>query len=71
MNINLKEKKLNLFNPETSVTIRHQCDIYRLTELRTNIKLGERAFKYCAPRLYNKISAEVKNLEEKKIQERT
>ena len=60
-------KKLNLFNLETSVTIRHQRDIYRLTEPRTNIKLGERAFKYCAPRLYNGISAEVKNLEEKKF----
>ena len=63
-------KKLDLFNPETNVTIRHQCDIYRLIEPRTNIKLGERAFRYCAPRLYNKISVEVKNLEEKKFKKK-
>ena len=56
-----------MFNPETSVTIRHQRDIYRLTEPRTNNNLGERVFKYCAPTLYNRISAEVKNLEEKKF----
>ena len=63
-------KKLDLFNPETNVIIRHQCDIYRLTEPRTNTKLGERAFRYCAPRLYNKISVEVKNLEEEKFKKK-
>ena len=58
---------LNLFKPDTNVTIRHENDTYRLSEPRTNGKLGERAFKHCAPRLYNKILLVLKDLEEIKF----
>ena len=52
---------------ETSITIRHTSDIHRLFEPRTDCKLGERSFKYYAPRLYNKLPSELKNIQDDEI----
>ena len=62
--------KLSRFSQETNITVRHTCDVLRLFEPRTNCKLGERTFKHIAPRLYNKLPLEIKNIQdEKKFQE--
>ena len=54
------------FNLETNVNVRHASDRHRLFEPRTNSKFGESAFKYCAPRLYNKLPSEMKEIEDEK-----
>ena len=53
---------LNFFRPETNVTIRHASEIHRLSVPTANSKIGERAFHHYAPRLYNKIPPEMKNI---------
>ena len=50
---------LNLFEPGTDVTIQQANVNYILFHPRPKKeKLVERAFKYCAPTLYNKIPTE-------------
>ena len=56
--------QLNNFRLGTNVSVRHASDEHRLSEPRTNCKLGERAFKYIVPRLYNKLPIEMKNIQE-------
>ena len=46
----------------TKYIIRLANEVNRLYEPRTNTKYGERAFNYCAPRLYNKVPLEIRNL---------
>ena len=53
---------INLFEPDMSVTVRHAGERHRLFEPRTTSKLEDRAFKYCAPRLYNKLPTSMKNI---------
>ena len=53
---------LNKLRLETNVIIRHTSDSHRLFEPRTTCKIGERTFKYCAPRLYNKLPNEMKTI---------
>ena len=55
---------LCLFEPETNVTVRHARERLRLSEPRTNCKIGERTFAHYAPRLYNRIPQEMKTLHE-------
>ena len=57
---------LEFFRPETNVVVRHASETYRLSEPRTNCKFGERAFEHSAPRLYNKIPLEMKDIKEEK-----
>ena len=59
-------KYLKTFRLETNIVVRHESDIHRLFEPRTNCKLGERAFKYAAPRLYNKLPFEMRNIRDVK-----
>ena len=54
---------LSLFRPESNVTVRHASETNRLSEPRTNCALGERAFNHCAPRLFNKLPPEIKNID--------
>ena len=53
---------LKTFEQRTNVTTRQASEINRLQEPRTNCNYGERAFSYCAPRLYNKTPLEIRNL---------
>ena len=53
---------LTFYVPETNVTVRHASEPYRLFEPRTNSKFGERAFGHCAPRLYNRLPPEIRNI---------
>ena len=46
----------------TNQATRLANEVNRLYEPRTNTKYGERAFKFCAPRLYNKVPTEIWNL---------
>ena len=55
---------LTSFGLETNVTVRHASDTNRLFEPRTENCFGERAFKYFAPRLYNRLPREMKNIQE-------
>ena len=55
---------LSFFRPETNVTVRHASELHRLFEPRTNCKLGERAFEHSAPRLYNKLPSELKDIQD-------
>ena len=57
---------LSFFRPETNVTVRHASELYRLFEPRTSCKLGERAFVHCAPRLFNKLPPDMKNIQEER-----
>ena len=57
---------LNPLTLNTGVTVRHANDKHRLFEPRTNCKLGERSFKYSAPRLYNRLPNEIKNIQDVK-----
>ena len=59
-------KHLSRVRLETNVTIRHTSDIHRLFEPRTDSKLGERSFRYSAPRLYNNLPSDLKNIEDEK-----
>ena len=52
------------FGLETNVTVRHANDAHRLFEPRTNRNIGERAFKYHAPRLYNRLPLEMRQMQE-------
>ena len=40
--------------------LRHDTDIHRLLEPRSNFDIGFRAFERCAPRLYNKLPSDIK-----------
>ena len=53
---------LKIFEQRANVTTRQASEINRLHEPRTNCIYGERAFSYCAPRMYNKIPLEIRNL---------
>ena len=55
-------KMLNRYDPGTNLTTRLADEIDRLHEPRTNTIYGERAFSYCAPRLFNKLPTEIRNL---------
>ena len=57
-------KHLSRVRLETNVTIRHTSDIHRLFEPRTDSKLGERSFRYNAPRLYNNLPSDLKNIQD-------
>ena len=57
---------LSFYRPETNVTIRHASEPYRLFEPRTNSKFGEKAFEHCAPRLYNRLPPEIRNIQDEK-----
>ena len=57
---------LEFYRPETNITVRHASETYRLSEPRTNCKLGERSFGHCAPRLFNKLPFNVKDLQVEK-----
>ena len=50
-------------NQETNVTTRQANEENRLQEPRTNCNYGERAYSYCAPRLFNKLPQEIRNLQ--------
>ena len=54
-------KMLKRYESNTSQTTRLASELERLHEPRTNTNYGERAFSYCAPRLYNKLPGEIKN----------
>ena len=54
---------LDDFSVNTEMTLRHSDVLHRLNEPRCNYELGFRAFKNCAPRLYNKLPESVKNSE--------
>ena len=45
----------------TEVVVRHAFDENRLFKPRYNIDIGARAFKNCAPRLFNRLSGCVKS----------
>ena len=45
----------------TSLLTRQAADEYRLEEPRCNTSVGSRAFKYCAPKLYNSLPIDVKS----------
>ena len=53
---------LKTFEQGANVTTRQASEINRLHEPRTNCIYGERAFSYCAPKLYNKLPLEIRNL---------
>ena len=53
-------KHLMPFELNTGVTVRHANDRHRLFEPRASYCVGERAFHYSAPRLYNKLPVEIK-----------
>ena len=53
---------LKIYEQRANVTTRQASEINRLHEPRTNCIYGERAFSYCAPRMYNKIPLEIRNL---------
>ena len=53
---------LEIFEQGTNVTTRQANEENRLHEPRTNCNYGERAYSYCAPRLYNKLPLEIRNL---------
>ena len=61
---------LNKLRLNTNVTVRHMSDEHRLFEPRTNSKLGEITFKYSAPRLYNNLPSEMKNIQEEEVYKR-
>ena len=53
----------NLLKPfvnNANVSVRHSYDVYRLHEPRCNAVIGTRAFRYIAPRLYNRLPQNVK-----------
>ena len=52
---------LEVFEQRTNVTTRQANEENRLYEPRTNCNYGERAYSYCAPRLYNKLPLEIRN----------
>ena len=51
----------------TNIITGHVSDIHRLFEPRTSCKAGERAFRYIALRLYNKLPKEIKDIKEENI----
>ena len=53
---------LHPFELETTIIVRHASDLHRLQEPREYSKLDERAFRNCAPRLYNKLPTELKSV---------
>ena len=55
------DKHLKPFELLTCMTVRHADDKYRLLEPRSNKRIGDRAFEYCAPRLFNKLPMEIKD----------
>ena len=55
------KKMLDIFEPGANVTTRQAEEFNRLHEPRTNSNYGERAFRYHAPRLFNKIPEEIRN----------
>ena len=64
MNLKYLRNHFDNFRLGTNVSVRHASDEHRLFEPRTDCKLGERAFKYIAPRLYNKLPTEMKSIQE-------
>ena len=54
-------KMLSRYDPGTNLTTRLADEIGRLHEPRTNKNYGERAFNYCAPRLFNKLPIVIRN----------
>ena len=54
-------KMLSRYDPDTNLTTRLADEIDRLHEPRTSTNYGERAFNYCAPRLFNKLPMEIRN----------
>ena len=54
-------KMLNRYDPGTNLTTRLAAETERLYEPRTNTNFGERAFNYCAPRLFNKVPMNIRN----------
>ena len=52
---------LDDFSVNTEMALRHSNVLHRLNEPRCNYEFGFRAFKNCAPRLYNKLPESVKN----------
>ena len=52
---------LNRYDPGTNLTTRLAAETERLYEPRTNTNFGERAFNYCAPRLFNKVPMNIRN----------
>ena len=57
---------LSSFRLETNIVVRHANDRYRLFEPRKNNKFGEKAFRYVAPRLFNKLPQEMKTIQDVK-----
>lgn len=53
-------KLLHPFEVGTGVVVRHAADEYRLNEPRCLSDVGFRAFRVCAPRLYNRLPVQVK-----------
>ena len=54
---------LQPFELNTNMNVRHASDPYRLFEPRSSNKLGDRDFANCAPRLYNRLPVQLKNIE--------
>ena len=44
-----------------NVTIRHASDPYRLFEVGVNRMMGDRTFRYAAPRLFNRLPLDIKD----------
>ena len=53
---------LHPFELDTSIIVRHASEPHRLQEPRERSKIAERAFRNCAPRLYNKLPSELKSI---------
>ena len=54
-------KMLENFHHDNIMELRHDTDLHRLLEPRSNLEIGFRAFERCAPRLYNKLPTEIKD----------
>ncbi len=48
------------FHRDTTMELRHDTDLHRLLEPRSNSNMGFRAFERCAPRIYNKLANDIK-----------
>ena len=57
---NYMRELLKDFQPETTMTLRHSVEQYRLEEPRCNLQVGFRSFEKSAPRLFNRLPEDVK-----------
>ena len=51
---------LKSFRPDTTISLRHSDDPYRLEESRSRTNIGTRAFERSAPKIFNKLPMDIK-----------